>query len=459
MADFTDLRGKSAAILGLGRANLPLLDALAARGARLSVRDLRPPDALPLSPAALAARGIRLFCGKGYLDGLFEDYLFRAPGMRPDLPPLCEAVARDARLVSEYEMFAALCPAPLLGITGSDGKTTTTTLAGLFLREDGARRVFVGGNIGTPLLSLLPAITAEDVAVAELSSFQLMGNARAPTRAVITNISENHLDWHRNMAEYIAAKRRILSPDTHAVLNADNPVTAAIARERADKTLFSSRRSRTELHAAFGQAHTVTAEGGAVCYDDIPLFPVAALRLRGRHNLENCMAAIGLTYPLVRDKDAFHRVARSFGGVAHRLEQIGVARGVTYYNSSIDSTPTRTAAALAALGGTPILLCGGRGKGLSYTPLAEAVRGRVRALLLFGEARDEIACAMREAGVGYECFASMEEALDRAREIAAAGDCVLLSPACTSFDAYRNFEERGECFRRQVQGYIKEQET
>ena len=456
MADFTDLRGKSAAILGLGRANLPLIDELTVRGTRVTVRDIRPPDALPLSHAALAARGIRLFCGKGYLDGLFEDYLFRAPGMRPDLPPLCEAVARGARLTSEYEMFASLCPAPLLGITGSDGKTTTTTLAGLFLREDGARRVFVGGNIGTPLLSFLQDIQEKDVAVAELSSFQLMGDARAPARAVITNISENHLNWHTDMTEYIAAKRRILGAHTHAVLNANNSVTAEIARDREDKTLFSSQEGRAALLAHFGACHTVTAEGGFVCYDCTPLFPIGELRLRGRHNLENCMAAIGLTYPLVQDKDAFRRVARSFGGVAHRLEQVGVARGVTYYNSSIDSTPTRTVASLAALGGTPILLCGGQGKGLSYAPLAEAVRGRVRALLLFGEARDEIARAMREAGVPYESFFTMEEALDRAREIAVAGDTVLLSPACTSFDAYKNFEERGECFRRQVQGYIKE---
>ncbi len=459
MADFTDLRGKSAAILGLGRANLPLVDELTARGAHVTVRDRRLPSELPLSPDALAARGVRPFCGEGYLDGLFEDYLFRAPGMRPDLPPLREAVARGAWLVSEYEMFAALCPAPVLGITGSDGKTTTTTLAGLFLEEDGARRVFVGGNIGTPLLTFLRDIREKDIAVAELSSFQLMGDAHAPARAVITNISENHLNWHTDMAEYIAAKRRILGARTHAVLNGNDPVTAEMAREREDKTLFSSQEGCAALLARFGDCHTVTAEGGRICYDGAPLFPVEELRLRGRHNLENCMAAIGLTYPLVRDKDAFRRVARSFGGVAHRLEQVGVARGVTYYNSSIDSTPTRTAASLAALGARPILLCGGQGKGLSYAPLAEAAQGRVRALLLFGAAREEIARAMREAGVPYESFATMEEALDRAREIGAAGDSVLLSPACTSFDAYKNFEERGERFRRQVQGYIKEEET
>lgn len=459
MADFTDLRGKYAAILGLGRANLPLINALSARGALVSVRDRRPPNALPLSPETLSARGIRLFCGEGYLDGLFEDHLFRAPGMRPDLPQLREAVARGATLTSEYEMFSALSPAPILGVTGSDGKTTTTTLAGLFLREDGARRTFVGGNIGIPLLSFLQDIGREDITVAELSSFQLMNTDCAPARAVITNISENHLDWHTDMAEYIAAKRRILGAHTHAVLNADNGVTAEIAREREDKTLFSAREGRAALLSRFGDCHTVTAEGDLVSYDGIPLFPVAALRLRGRHNLENCLAAIGLTYPLVRDKDAFLRVARSFEGVAHRLERVGVARGVTYYNSSIDSTPTRTAEALAALGGTPILLCGGRGKGLSYAPLAAAVRGRVRALFLFGEAREAIAREMRGAGIPYECFARMEEALARAREIAVTGDTVLLSPACTSFDAYRDFEERGECFRRQVQGYIKKEET
>ena len=460
MVHYTSFIGKTAALLGLGRSNLPLLYELARRGARLSVRDARAPSALPLSPDALRGMGVRLITGDGYLDGICEDYLFRSPGMRPDLPPLLAAMNRGARLCSEYEMFAALCPATLLGITGSDGKTTTTTLAGMILAEVyGGGRVFVGGNIGTPLFPSLAAMRQGDFAVAELSSFQLMTPPRAPERAVITNITENHLNWHHGMDEYVMAKRNILSPGTHAVLNAENALTAAIAREWGDKTLFSSRRDRVTLRSAFGGCHTVTAENGVLYYDDIPLFPVADILLRGRHNLENYMAAIGLVYPYLPDSAPVWRVARRFVGVSHRLERVGVARGVTYYNSSIDSTPTRTAAALSALGGAPILLCGGADKGLSFAPLAEAVRGRVRALILFGAARGKIGAAMRAAGVPFIEAAGMREALAAARAMARAGDTVLLSPACTSFDEFRDFEERGEVFRRQVQGYIKEEET
>ncbi len=460
MVNYTSFIGKTAALLGLGRSNLPLLCELARRGARLSVRDKRSAGDLPVSPTELQSMGVRLFTGKGYLDDLYEDYLFRSPGMRPDLPPLLAAQARGARLCSEYEMFAALCPATLLGITGSDGKTTTTTLAGLILSEVyGGGRVFVGGNIGVPLLSSLPRMGQGDFAVAELSSFQLMTAPRAPSRAVITNITENHLNWHHGMNEYVMAKRKILSPGTHAVLNAENDLTAAIAREWGDKTLFSSRRTRAELIAAFGVCHTVTEESGVLCYDDIPLFPTSDILLRGKHNLENYMAALGLVYPYLPGGVPVWRVARRFTGVPHRLERVGVARGVTYYNSSIDSTPTRTAAALAALGGNPILLCGGADKGVSFSPLADAVRGRVRALFLFGAARGKIGAAMRAADIPFLEADSMQKALAAAREMAVSGDSILLSPACTSFDAFRDFEERGEVFRRQVQGYIQEEET
>lgn len=460
MTAYTSFAGKTAALLGLGRSNLPLLSELARRGARLSVRDARSPGDLPLPPAELQSMGVRLITGAGYLDGIYEDYLFRSPGMRPDLPPLLQAIGQGAQLCSEYEMFAALCPATLLGITGSDGKTTTTTLAGLILSEVyGGGRVFVGGNIGVPLLPSLAAMRQGDFAVAELSSFQLMTAPRAPERAVITNITENHLNWHHGMDEYVMAKRKILAPGTHAVLNAENEMTAAIAREWGDKTLFSSRRTRAALVAAFGTCHTVTEEEGVLCYDGEPLFPTADILLQGRHNLENYMAAVGLVYPYLPESAPVWRVARRFAGVTHRLERVGIARGVTYYNSSIDSTPTRTVAALSALGGTPILLCGGADKGLSFAPLAEAVQGRVRALILFGAARGKIGAAMRAAGVPFTEAVGMREALTAARALARAGDTVLLSPACTSFDEFRDFEERGEVFRRQVQGYIKEEET
>ena len=435
--------GKTAGLLGFGISNQTLLEFLLSESVRVTVRDKQ-----PLDRPDLAARGVRFISGEGYLDGLDEDILFRSPGLRPDLPPIAAAVARGARLSGEYDLFAALCPATLLGVTGSDGKTTTTTLAGLMLHRAG-RRVFVGGNIGQPLIGSLSAMVAGDLALAELSSFQLMTAPRPPHRAVITNLSENHLNWHRDMAEYAAAKAHILGPATHAVLNAENSYTASLARNRADKTVFSALQDSRALRAAFGACHTVTAENGALAYDGKPLFPLADIRLRGRHNLENMLAAVGLVYPYV-SVAAIHAVAREFGGVAHRMECIGTVAGVAYYNSSIDSTPSRTAATLEALGTRVILLCGGADKGLSPEPLRRAVKAYAAAVILFGEAREKLYAALADLPLPIERYAHMREAVARARALAGPGDTVLLSPACTSFDEFTNFEERGAFFRRAV---------
>lgn len=433
--------GKTAGLLGFGISNQALLAYLLSKGCRVTVRDRQPLDC-----PDLAARSVRLIVGEGYLDHLHEDILFRSPGLRPDIEPITQAVKRGAQLSSEFELFAALCPAPLLGVTGSDGKTTTTTIAGLMLREAG-HTAWVGGNIGEPLIGHLDEIKPCDLALCELSSFQLMTGPRPPHRAVITNLTENHLNWHRDMQEYATAKERILGPGTHAVLNADNPYTAAIAGRRADKTLFSSTQSASRLRAAFGACHTVTVEDGALAYDGKPLLPLSDIRLPGRHNVENYLAAIGLVYPYVHPS-AMQAVACRFGGVAHRMEYLGKANGVTYYNSSIDSTPSRTAATLAALGKKPILLCGGKDKGLSLAPLREAALTHAKAILLFGEAGAKLREALDGLSVPIKVYAKMREAVAAAQDMAQPGDCILLSPACTSFDEFRNFEERGEAFRQ-----------
>lgn len=437
--------GKTAGLLGFGISNQTLLDFLLRQGMSVTVRDRH-----PINDQTLALRGVRCCTGEGYLDDLCEDILFRSPGMRPDAAPIQAALARGARLSGEYDLFASLCPATLLGVTGSDGKTTTTTIAGLMLREAG-HTVYVGGNIGRPLIGDLPAMQAGDFALAELSSFQLMTAPRPPHRAVITNVTENHLNWHRDMQEYAAAKEHILGPATHAVLNAHNPYTAAVARRRADKTLFSATLDSRTLRAEFGACHTVTVEGEALAYDGKPLFPVSDVRLPGQHNLENYLAAIGLVYPYANAR-AMQNVARSFGGVRHRMECLGVADGVTYYNSSIDSTPSRTAATLAALGSKPILLCGGADKGLSLAPLRCAAEAHAAAIILFGQARERLHEALCDLALRIEVCTSMHEAVALAKAIARSGDSILLSPACTSFDEFNNFEERGEAFRQAFLG-------
>ena len=444
--------GKRVCLLGLGTSNQAMLDFLLAHGARVTVREERDKTALPISEGALRRRGVRLVCGKDAFADMEEEILFRSPGIRPDLPPLARAVARGAHLLCESQLFSYLSPARLLAVTGSDGKTTTTALSAHILthaRRDRNTRVALGGNIGAPLIAEADRLLAADFAVVELSSFQLMSPHRPPVRAAVTNISENHLNWHRGMSEYIDAKRSILGEGTHAVLNAENEITASFAWEREDRTLFSSRRTHNELTRTFGACHTVTEENGMLAYDGEPLFPASVVPLPGRHNLENVMAAVALTLPYV-DLSSLPAAVASFSGVAHRLQTVASVGGVRYVDSSIDSTPTRTAAALSALSCTPILLCGGRGKGLSYAPLVSAVCGRVRALLLFGEAREDIARAMRKAGQDFSSFPSMREAVTSAKKIARCGDTVLLSPACTSFDEFRNFEDRGDAFCRLV---------
>jgi UDP-N-acetylmuramoylalanine--D-glutamate ligase len=437
--------GKTAGLLGFGLSNQTLLDFLLENGLTVTVRERR-----PLDRPDLVARGVRLVTGDGYLDGMNEDILFRSPGLRPDLPPIKRAVENGAILSGEYDLFASLCPATLLGVTGSDGKTTTTTIAGLMLQQ-GKRTVYVGGNIGRPLIGDLAAMREGEVALCELSSFQLMTRPRPPHRAVITNLTENHLNWHRDMAEYAAAKEHILGPATHAVLNAENPYTAEIARRRADKTLFSATRARHALLAEFSSCHTVTVENGAVAYDGSPLFPVSDIRLPGRHNLENYLAAIGLVYPYTERK-AMQAVARTFSGVPHRMEHVGTVNGVAYYNSSIDSTPSRTAATLAALDRRVIVLCGGADKGLSFAPLRQALARYAKAVFLFGAAREAIREALVGSGIPQTVCPRMQDAIRLARDYARPGDTVLLSPACTSFDEFENFEKRGLAFCRAILG-------
>ncbi len=451
MAYLTRYAGKSVSLLGFGRSSEALLSDLLSSGARVCVRDRS------LSPRAATAAweeaGGRFRLGDGWLDDLSEDVLIRSPAVRPDLPEIIGAPARGAILSSECELFCELCPATVLFVTGSDGKTTTATLAARFLSEGvsptGAR-VFLGGNIGEPLFSHLSEMRPSDFAVLELSSFQLMGNLPPASRAVITNISENHLNWHHGMGEYVAAKRRVLREGTHAILNADNAYTAEIALQYPKKTLFSSTKTRKELLCAFGECPVLTLEGGCIALDGRALLSLSDIRVAGMHNLENFMAALGLVSPYLPEGADLLRVSRAFSGVAHRLEEVGILRGVRYIGSSIDSTPTRTAASLAAVGRCTYLLCGGRGKGLSFVPLREAVIGRVGTLIVFGECRAEIASCCFGFGGRILSVPSMREAVALAKCEARAGDTVLLSPAATSFDEFLDFEERGECFRRAV---------
>ena len=465
-----DLRGVRCDVLGIGISNLPLIDLLIDNGAIVTARDKKSREALGEVCDRLEKRGVNLILGDEYLDGIDGEVIFRSPGIRPDAGSIGKAVDNGSLLCSEMELFLKLTKAKIIAITGSDGKTTTTTLTHLFLEKQlsniGEGVAYVGGNIGTPLLSKCEAMTDKDYAVLELSSFQLMTVTEPTKRSAITNVTPNHLNWHTDMDEYIEAKKRIISEDGLLVLNAENEITAEIARRRkGDTILFSSKKS------LFGEIAGDRAENtsalflrdGYIMYSDgeneEQVLAISDIKLPGVHNLENYMTAIGLTYGLV-DKSVYTEVAKTFGGVAHRLEFVRELDGVKFYNSSIDSSPTRTAAALSALGGTKVVICGGYDKNIPFEPLADALcTSEVVCVVLTGATSPKIKKAITECS-GYESdkmriieVADFDSAIEAAKHAARRGDSVLLSPACASFDAFKNFEERGNRFKAIVQSW------
>ncbi len=457
------IKAEPCAVVGLGISNLPLVEFLLSHGARVTVYDQKPRAALGELADRLEKRGVRLCLGDGYLDRLDARWIFRSPGLRPDLPPICEALRKGACLTSEMELFLDLTPATVIGITGSDGKTTTTTLTGLMLKAECRKRggrTYVGGNIGQPLLPSVEQMTSSDFAVVELSSFQLQTVKRSPLRAALTNVTPNHLNWHTGMEEYVESKTQIFchAPNEMLVTNAENEITVRLAQKcRQSVTYFSSVRTTASEFAPLlkaGDRAVYARDGEIVVWDGMtehPMLAIDRIRLPGKHNLENYMTAIALTWGLV-SKESIAEVADSFTGVRHRLEPVRTVDGVQYYNSSIDSTPARTAAALSALSQKPIVICGGSDKHISFAPLAETLYAKAKAVVLTGETAKKIGQVLRE----HPCAAqnqlpiyteeTFEAAVRRCREIAVAGDIVLLSPACASFDAFRNFEERGNRF-------------
>lgn len=483
-------------VLGYGISNRPLVEWLVSHGARrITVRDKRSLADMAQSgdAARLASLGVELICGEDYLEGLDGDVIFRSPGIRPDLPALAAAVERGAVLTSEMELFLTLTEASVIAISGSDGKTTTTTLTSLILetacRRRGVGRVFLGGNIGAPLLPLVEDMTADDFAVVELSSFQLMtmGEEASVTRGALTNVTPNHLNWHTDMDEYIAAKTHLLggkTPPRVAVLNARDENTRRIGAALSCAVVWFTGnydlpygylpdtlnpiRGDIVVYERAGKIVAVTPTPDGVA--ETPILDVTRIRLPGRHNAENFMTAVALTCVPVGNTPALalaedvEAVADRFTGVPHRLELVREKDGVRYYNSSIDSSPTRSVAALNAMREMnrregrrdPIVICGGQDKHIPFDPLAEALCRLASAVVLTGEAKDQIldalcACPAYDPDtLPVTVIPDYREAMQTACLMATDGDTVLLSPACTSFDAFHNFEERGEVFRRVV---------
>ena len=447
---FVMIRGKTVSFCGVGRSHLPLIELYLNKGAVVSVRDKRSFEELGEDGPRLEKLGAKLILGEEYMKDLNEEIIFRTPGMKYYEPALVEARKRGSAVTSEMETFFELCPCKIYAVTGSDGKTTTTTILSEFLKAAG-KTVHLGGNIGKPLLPEIETIRETDCAVAELSSFQLISMRQSPDVAVVTNLSPNHLDMHKDMQEYIDAKKNIFLHQgaiSRTVLNADNEITAAFADEtRGDTWLFS--RKEKPARGCF-------CDGSAIYVQGEKVLSLEEIKLPGWHNVENYMAAISACWGDV-PVDAIRKVAREFGGVEHRAEFVRELDGVKYYNESIASSPTRTISGTLSLYDRKIILiCGGYDKHIPYDPLGPVICEKVKTLIVMGATGPKIEEAVRNAENYRENApvilhaADMQEAVNAAREAAQPGDVVSLSPASAAFDLYKNFEVRGRHFKELV---------
>ena len=442
------VNGKNITVVGIGISNLPLIKFLAENGAIVTACDRKSSDERGETGKELLSLGVKLNCGENYLDNLAGEIIFKTPGMRFDLPDLQKARENGSVITSEMEVFFEVCPAKIIAITGSDGKTTTTTLIHKILTESG-HKCHLGGNIGNPLLCNAGEISPDDIVVLELSSFQLHTMKKSADVAAITNISPNHLDMHKSYEEYIEAKRNIYlhaGKDSVLVVNKTN-----------DKSYECKDSASGEVRVfGYDENCSVYCDGKSIYAFGKKVLDKKDIRIPGEHNVQNYMTAIAVTYPLYTE-DAVKKVAQTFGGVAHRIEFVRELNGVKYYNSSIDSSPNRTINTLKVFDKV-ILISGGKDKGIPYDELGESLATKTKHIVLIGKTgpliKDALTKYSEKTGVGkdipVEFCATYEEAVNCAKNAAKDGDIVLLSNASTSFDMFKNFEERGNLFKEIV---------
>ena len=439
---FTSIRGKRIVVLGLGVSNRPLVRLLLSYGCTVTGCDKTPREKLDAEVLELEAQGCRLQVGENYLNDLSADLVFRTPGMHPNIPALEALRASGAQITSEMQVFFRLCPCTILAVTGSDGKTTTTTLISEMLKAEG-KQVWLGGNIGTPLLSKVKEMKPEDYAVVELSSFQLMDMTHSPHRALITNLAPNHLDVHKDMQEYVDAKKNIFRfqhEDDVLVVNGDNEITNAFIGNGITRK-FSRK----------GVAN-VTLRDGYIYREDQKILDIRDILIPGIHNVENYMAAIAMVDGLVAD-ETIRTVAKTFGGVEHRIELVRIKDGVRFYNDSIASSPSRTIAGLRSFTEKVILIAGGYDKHIPYDVLGPEICAHVKKLFLCGATASQIRTAVENCPMDRpeitDC-GKFEAAVLAAAGAAEAGDVVLMSPASASFDEFKNFMVRGDFFKKLI---------
>ncbi len=442
-----ELRDRNVLVVGFERTGEAVCRFLVGRGARVRVSEKRAAEALGGRVRPFAERGVVFETG-GHRPGSFleADLIVPSPGV-PPLPEILAARARGVPVVSEIELACRFLRGRVVGITGSNGKSTTTTLVHRIL-EDGGLRSRLAGNIGTPLVSFVDRSRDDDVYATEISSFQLEWTERfTPAVAAVLNVSENHLDWHGSFEAYVAAKKKLVlrqGPGGAAVLNRDDARVWALAGEAASR-VYGFSRKRRPVRGAFVDDGWIVVRDGATSR----VLPAARVPLPGAHNLENVLAAATIGRLLGVPAASIGRTVRSFRGLEHRLEDVLSAGGVRFVNDSKATTVDATLKALASFDRPVVLILGGRGKGGDFSPLRAAVRRRVRAAVLVGEAAGKIEAALGGV-VPVVRAADYREAVRAAFASAARGDVVLLAPACTSWDMFRDFEERGRTFKAEV---------
>ena len=446
-AYFEELWGQQIAVLGLGVSNRPLVRMLLSYGCTVTGCDKTPREKVDDEVLQLEKDGCALRLGESYLDDLHADLVFRTPGMHPDNPALVKLRETGAKITSEMQVFFELCPCKIIAVTGSDGKTTTTTLISELLKAEG-KKVWLGGNIGTPLLPVCQQMTKDDIAVVELSSFQLMDMTKSSHIAVVTNLAPNHLDVHKDMQEYVDAKKNIFNYQTQddlLIVNADNAIT---------KELVGN--GRTGQFARVGKLEKgVCLQGDWICRDGKPVLDKKDILLPGEHNVENYMAAILAVEGMVSD-ETICKVAKTFGGVEHRIELVRIKDGVRFYNDSIASSPSRTIAGLKSFPEKVLLIAGGYDKHIPYDVLGPEICKSVKILFVNGATGGQIRAAVENAPQYQKGCPEIVDCKDftdavlQAAKAAKEGDVVLMSPASAAFDQFKNFMERGKYFKKLV---------
>ena len=444
------LKDKKISVIGVGVSNVPLIRFLIDGGALVTAHDRKNAEALGEIYSELKGLGVSFVLGNDYLKNIPHgtEVIFKTPGLRADVTELLAAKEQGIEVTSEMELFFELCPCEIIAVTGSDGKTTTTTLIGEMLKEEGYT-CHIGGNIGKPLVAELENMKETDKAILELSSFQLFSMKKSPKVAVITNVTPNHLDWHKDFDEYIEAKKNIMkfqSKNDILVTNGANDITRQIGEEAVGQWRCFSSQDDALVHL----------ENDCIFYGDEKIIKAEDIRIPGKHNVENYMAAIAATRDYV-SAATVEKVAKNFGGVAHRIEFVRELDGVKYYNDSIASSPARTTAGLKSFENKVILIAGGYDKKIPFDEFGEVVNTYVKKLVLVGATSEKIEAAVKNApnfkDIQILRETDFEAAVNTARDCAEPGDIVLLSPACASFDLFDNFEVRGNTFKKIVMGF------